>query len=163
MAWEDELAAARIEIKRSDDARHAKARANRAAEEARDGRFNEPVAELLRIRAALEQAHWPRAATSREGMFRIQRVVEMPVMEIVTREGDHETGLVDLTARILYYKYPAHDGPVICVQAGTLDSWTRERAGAVEFLGSRWREVTPELMIRAAARYCVTRSVALSL
>jgi hypothetical protein len=163
MSWEDELAAAQVEIKRSEEARHAKARADKAAEEARGARLDEPVAELVRIRAALEEANWPGAATSREGLFRIQRVAEMPVSEIVTQAGDYETGLVDLTARILYYKYPAHDGLVVQVQAGTPDSWTRERAGAVEFLGSRWREVTPELMIRAAARYCVTRSVALSL
>lgn len=80
--------------------------------------------------------------------------------ETIHGEG---TGSVQRAAEITYYKYPdIYDGHVVWITAG-LGGVLRDefRLRDMKFIGTELDRLTPELVIRAAARYCGENDVAL--
>jgi hypothetical protein len=163
MSWQGDIVAALSEKHDTEEAKQRADQAARSAEAKRLAQLEPQLVALEQVRAALVRSNWPGAHRSRQGMFRAQRVATMLVTEIVEDSGDHETGLVKVTAHITYHKYPMSEDMLIFANAGIYDSWNERRVGHVWFSGSRWAELTPELIKRAAARYCVTHNVELSL
>jgi hypothetical protein len=163
MSWQDDIDAAHAEKRRAEKAKQEADQAARSAESERLARVEPQLAALEQVRTALVRSKWPGAHRSRERLFQPQRVAEMPVTEIVEQSGDNETGFVEVMASITYYKHPSPAEALIFVKAGTYVISGENRVGNVLFSGSRWQELTPDLIKRAAARYCVTRGVQLSL
>ncbi len=163
MTWDDDIAAARVEKREAEEEKQRAAKAARSAESEQLARLEPQLAALATVRAALGRSGWLGAYRSREGLFRVQCVAEMPVTEIVDEVGDHETGHRKITADIVYMKHPRDDGAVILVRVGISSVFSDRLIGDIQVIGDRWQELTPELIKRAAARYCVTHNVELSL
>jgi hypothetical protein len=162
MSWQDDIAAARVEKERAELEARQQATDAQAADAERLARLQPQLAELKRVYSALCRQNWPAAYRTRYGLFRRHVSAEMEVPEIVEKVYG-ESGFAMVTARIRYSKYPSSYGVKITVQAGNYSSIGSERVGDIELRGSRWHEVTPDLIRRAAARYCVTHGVELAL
>lgn len=153
----------RAEKREAEEAKQKADFAEQSAEAETRRRLEPQLAALEQVHAALVRWNWPGASRSRRGPFRVQCVAEMAVTEIAEQTGDHETGFREITAKIMYFKYPGTGEALIQVRAGTYSVFSEKRIGHVRLIGGRWRQLTPELIKRAAARYCITRKVEFSL
>lgn len=169
MDWRERLATAEAQKRRAEQLAAQAAKDAHVAQEARLAVWHDLVQELERVRRALIDSNWPGAYRHREGLFKMQAVAEMSVTEITVKAGGVDDGYVDLPGQINYYKHPPfkHDpqsrGVVVFARVGVASSSTRERVGSIEFLGSHIRQLTPDMVVDAAARYCVDREVDLPL
>lgn len=161
MSWQDDIDAVRAEKRQKKEAELAEKQAKEAAEAERLACLDPLLIALYEVREALDRRRWPAAHRSRQGFFRWQYTAEMSVPEIA-EEGYSEGSHYTLRASIVYHKYPSYGDELILVRAGT-SLVGEERIGKVRFIGRMWRELTPALVKRAAARYCVEHKVDLGL
>lgn len=127
---------------------------------------------LERVRNALIRADWPAAVFYRPGFvsysklihtLRGQTYAEMRITEVTETIHGEGTEPVQRAATITYYKYSdIYDGHLVYVTAG-LGGPMRDtfRFRDVKFVGTELCRLTPDLVIRAAARYCGENDVTL--
>jgi len=161
MSWQDDVDAVYAEKRREKEAQLAERDAKSATEIERLARLDPLLKALYQVHNALNQRHWPAAYRSRQGLFRLQCSAEMSVPEI-TEEGYNEGSRYRLTASIIYYRYPSSGDELIMVRAGA-NIGADECIDKVRFIGKLWGGLTPALVKRAAARYCVEHKVDLGL
>lgn len=166
MSWQDDLAAVRAEQDPVEHEAMQRAIDAQAAAASRLADLQPRLAELKRVHAALCRQKWPGAYRSPfrlgDGLVRRQVMAQMEIPEIIEKiHGESDFTMVK--ARIYYYKYPSSERVKVSVLAGHPSSLGHEQEGDIELRGSRWREVTPALIKRAAARYCVRHGVELAL
>lgn len=174
MDWDAEVEAAHKEKQARLHAEAEKAAAEEQAIAERDALRDALCVAVEQVRDALVRADWPAASWHRPGfvswlklahVLRGQTTAHMRATEIEEIIHDESNRATTRYAEITYYKYPdIYDGHLIWVKAGYGGVIREEfRLRDVKFLGSQLNRLTPELVLRAAARYCGEHEVSLDL
>jgi hypothetical protein len=174
MDWDAEVTRARRLKEEAARAELAEADAAASAAAAEAARWDELCDALDAVRNALVRADWPAAGWFRPAFhtygtllrtIRGQTYVTMRVTEIAEVVYGEGTGGVEQIAEITYYKHPdIYSGNLIRVTAGLAGPMRDERElRKIKFIGTYLYRLTPELVIRAAARYCGEHRVDLDL
>lgn len=174
MDWEAEVETARKAKQARLEAEEEKAKAEEEAIAKRDARRNALCVSVEQVRDALDRANWPAASWHRPGFvswlklvhtLRGQTTAHMRATEIEEIIHDESNRATTRYAEITYYKYPdIYDGHLIWVKVGYGGIMREEfRVRDVKFLGTQINRLTPELVLRAAARYCGENDVSLDL
>lgn len=172
MDWDAEVEAARKANQARLEAEQDEARAEEDAIAEREARRNELCVALEQVRAALVRADWPAASWHRPGFvswlkiahtLRGQTSAHMRATEIEETIYNESNTATTRYAEITYYKHPdIYDGHLISVRAGLAGPIREEfRVRDVRFIGTSLSRLTPELVLRAAARYCGENAVSL--
>jgi hypothetical protein len=173
MDWDAEIEAARKEKQARLHAEAEKAAAEEQAIAERDERRDALCVAVEQVRDALVRANWPAADWYRPGfvswlklahVLRGQTTAHMRITEIEEVIHDESNRATTRYAEITYYKYPdIYDGHLIWVKGGFGAMREEFRVRDVKFLGTQLYRLTPELVLRAAARYCGEHEVSLDL